>query len=78
MMPEVDGLTFLAGIRRFPKWKNMPVIMMTGMKDALHHRKAESLHVSDYLVKNEFTMPDLVQFIRKHLAKVAPATPQPI
>src|SRR5205085_1373743 len=33
MMPEVDGLTFLSGIRRFPKWKNMPVIMFTGLKD---------------------------------------------
>ena len=29
MMPEVDGLTFLSGIRRFPKWKNLPVIMLT-------------------------------------------------
>jgi len=78
MMPEVDGLTFLAGIRRFPKWKNLPVIMMTGMKDALHHRKAESLNVSDYLVKNEFTLPDLVHNIRKQLEKTATPTPQPI
>ena len=78
MMPEVDGLTFLAGIRRFPKWKNLPVIMMTGMKDSLHHRKAESLNVSDYLVKNEFTMPDLVHNIRRQLEKLAKPTPQPI
>ena len=67
MMPEVDGLTFLAGIRRFPKWRQIPVIMMTGMKDASHQRKAQTLQVSDYLVKSEFTMPDLVQHIRKHL-----------
>jgi CheY-like chemotaxis protein len=67
MMPEVDGLTFLAGIRRFPKWKNLPVIMMTGMKDNIHHRKADSLHVSAYLVKNEFTMPDLKKEIDKHI-----------
>lgn len=69
MMPEVDGLTFLAGIRRFPKWRNLPVIMMTGMKDASHHRKADTLNVSDYLVKSEFSLPDLVKHIRKHLAK---------
>ena len=67
MMPEVDGLTFLAGIRRFPKWKNLPVIMMTGMKDNIHHRKADSLNVSAYLVKNEFTMPDLKKEIDKHI-----------
>jgi CheY-like chemotaxis protein len=69
MMPEVDGLTFLAGIRRFPKWKHMPVIMMTGMKDRAHHMKAQSLNVSEYLVKNEYSFPSLVAQIRKHLAK---------
>jgi chemosensory pili system protein ChpA (sensor histidine kinase/response regulator) len=69
MMPEVDGLTFLAGIRRFPKWKNLPVIMITGMKDALHHRKAETLNISGYMVKTEFTLPDIVRHIRKLLDK---------
>jgi chemosensory pili system protein ChpA (sensor histidine kinase/response regulator) len=69
MMPEVDGLTFLAGIRRFPKWKNLPVIMMTGMKDSMHHRKAETLNVSGYLVKTEFTLPDVVRHIRSLLDK---------
>jgi chemosensory pili system protein ChpA (sensor histidine kinase/response regulator) len=74
MMPEVDGLTFLAGIRRFPKWKNLPVIMMTGMKDSMHHRKAETLNVSGYLVKTEFTLPDVVRHIRALLDKhVSPA-----
>src|SRR4051794_15923114 len=33
MMPEVDGLTFLAGVRRFPKWKDLPVIMFTALQD---------------------------------------------
>ncbi|HEY2585780.1 MAG TPA: response regulator [Tepidisphaeraceae bacterium] len=73
MMPEVDGLTFLAGIRRFPKWKTIPVIMMTGMKDSSHHRKAETLNVSAYLVKNEFTLPDLRKCIDKYLGSGQPA-----
>ena len=67
MMPEVDGLTFLAGIRRFPKWKALPVIMMTGIKDPAHQRKALALNISEYLVKNEFTPRDLLAGIRKHL-----------
>ena len=73
MMPEVDGLTFLAGIRRFPKWKRMPVIMMTGIKDRAHHMKAQTLNVSEYLVKNEYTPRDLLELIRKHIAPL-PAT----
>jgi len=73
MMPEVDGLTFLSGIRRFPKWKNLPVIMFTGLKDRNHLLKAQTLGVKDYLVKSEYTMQDLVALVRKHTQ----ATPAP-
>jgi len=67
MMPEVDGLTFLAGIRRFPKWKTLPVIMLTGINDKQHSLKAQTLSVNEYLVKSEFNLPDLLLHIRKHL-----------
>ena len=70
MMPEVDGLTFLAGIRRFPKWKSIPVIMMTGIHDNAHRMKANTLHVHEYLVKNEYTPQELLAHIRKHIAPV--------
>ena len=73
MMPEVDGLTFLAGIRRFPKWKNLPVIMLTGLKDRNHLLKAQTLGVKEYMVKSEYTMQDLVGLVRKHTQ----ATPAP-
>src|SRR5580704_12302722 len=73
MMPEVDGLTFLAGIRRFPKWKSLPVIMMTGIKDKAHERKAQTLNISEYLVKNEFSPRDLLDCIRRHISP-APTT----
>jgi len=73
MMPEVDGLTFLAGIRRFPKWKNLPVIMLTGIKDKSHQFKAKTLNVNEYLVKNEFTLPDLMGHIRRLLNPIPPA-----
>ena len=67
MMPEVDGLTFLAGIRRFPKWKMLPVIMLTGIKDKQHSLKAQTLNVNEYHVKSEYNPPDLLAQIRRHL-----------
>ena len=73
MMPEVDGLTFLAGIRRFPKWKTIPVIMLTGVKDKQNALKAQGLHVDEYLVKNEFTLPELLEHIKRLLAGPEPA-----
>lgn len=65
MMPKVDGLTFLAQIRRFPKWKTLPVIMMTGMKDTSHRMKATALGVDEYVVKTETSPPDLVGQVKK-------------
>ena len=67
MMPEVDGLTFLAGIRRFPKWKELPVIMMSGLKDRQCQMKAHTLGVREYLVKSEFTPTELLGHIQRHL-----------
>lgn len=72
MMPEVDGLTFLAGIRRFPKYKDLPVIMMTGVKDRSCHMKAQTLGVKECLTKTEFTGPQLLEYVRKYLPKSEP------
>ena len=69
MMPKVDGLTFLAQIRRFPRWKTLPVIMYTGIRDRGHQMKATALGVSEYLVKADFKTPDLVG----HVLRLVPA-----
>jgi CheY-like chemotaxis protein len=67
MMPEVDGLTFLAGIRRFPKWKHLPVIMFTGVKDKSCHARAQGLEVKEFLVKGEYDPKELIKLLDKHL-----------
>lgn len=67
MMPEVDGITFLTGIRRFPKWKKLPVIMLTGLNNRTNFAQAQKLGVTDYLVKANFTLPELIDRIRKAL-----------
>ncbi len=72
MMPEVDGLTFLTGIRRFPKWKNLPVIMFTGNKDRATPRQAQTLGVKEFLIKAEFTPQELLDLIQKHLPQPVP------
>jgi chemosensory pili system protein ChpA (sensor histidine kinase/response regulator) len=78
MMPEVDGLTFLSGIRRFPKWKNLPVIMFTGLKDRNHLMKAQTLGVKEYMVKSEYSMQDLVGLVRKHTQGGTPLPDAPL
>ena len=76
MMPEVDGLTFLSGIRRFPKYKELPVILLTGLKDRNCYMKAQALGVKECLAKSEFTGHQLLEVVQKYL--VPPAGPAEI
>lgn len=77
MMPEVDGLTFLAGIRRFPKYKHLRVIMMSGLTDRNSVMRAQMLGVLEYLVKAKTTPQDLLDHIHKHLNDLEPASTTP-
>ena len=85
MMPEVDGLTFLTGIRRFPRWKNLPVVLMTGITDRTCLLRAQQLGVKECIQKGEYTVPQLIQQIEKHVSPPKPAgqpapapTPEPV
>jgi PleD family two-component response regulator len=68
MMPEVDGTTFLQNLRRFPKYKHTPVILITGITDKTLKSKATNLGVSDVLVKGSFQLKDLIALVRQRLA----------
>jgi DNA-binding response OmpR family regulator len=69
MMPEVDGTTFLQNLRRFPKYKNTPVILVTGITDKALKSKANNLGVSDVLVKGSFQLKELIALVRQRLAE---------
>ena len=75
MMPEVDGLTFLSGIRRFPKWRGIPVIMFSALKDNQTLNKAKGLGVVEYFVKGDYSIPKLLEQIQKHVDIAAEAQP---
>jgi DNA-binding response OmpR family regulator/HD-like signal output (HDOD) protein len=65
-MPEVKGLSFLQRIRRENRWKNLPVIMLTGDMQKEHVLMAKNLGVVDYLLKARFSPKELLERVRKH------------
>jgi CheY-like chemotaxis protein len=71
MMPEVDGLTFLSGIRRFPKWKQLPVMMLTATRDRTAHNQAQALKLTDYIVKAELSAQQIIDKIKQHFGTAA-------
>jgi DNA-binding response OmpR family regulator len=68
MMPEVDGTTFLQNLRRFPKYKNLPVVLVTGISDKQLKTKATNLGVSDVLVKGSFQLRELIDLVKRRVA----------
>jgi DNA-binding response OmpR family regulator len=68
MMPEMDGITFLKMLRRSTLWKDLPVIVLTGVTDddKLISRAWE-LKVQDLIPKASFGFEDLLGRVKQHL-----------
>jgi DNA-binding response OmpR family regulator len=68
MMPEMDGVTFLKMLRRSPLWKDMPVIVLTGVSDDDKLiTRAWELKVSDLIPKATFGVEDLMARVKQNL-----------
>ncbi|MGA2583793.1 MAG: response regulator [Tepidisphaeraceae bacterium] len=66
MMPEMDGVTFLRMVRRSPQWENIPVIILTGVKDDDQLiARARELRIDDVIPKASFGFDDLLSRVRK-------------
>lgn len=67
-MPPIDGLTLLSRLRDAVGGNDVPVIVVTGMKDDLTQRRAVELGVKQFFVKADFQPDELLDSIKKHLA----------
>ncbi|MGH7215450.1 MAG: response regulator [Tepidisphaeraceae bacterium] len=66
-MPRTDGLTFLGALRSEPRWKDVPVVMVTALNDTATIERAFRLGVSGYWVKSRFNWHDVGNRLRAHL-----------
>lgn len=51
VMPRMTGIELLRQIRTRPEWKNLPVIVVTSVKDRKSVKEAAELDCTDYLAK---------------------------
>ena len=70
MMPEVSGFDILAAVRERPRFKHLPIIMLTSTVDAQTKLKALELGAADFLAK-PVDPSELVLRIRNALAAKA-------
>lgn len=65
MMPEMSGVEVLETIRKTPAVKDLKVIMFTAVSDDRMKEQVIALGVSDYIVKSQLTIVEVVQRVDK-------------
>jgi len=75
-IPPMDGLTFLMLLRDSAIGRQTPVIVITGLGDENTISRATALNVKQVLIKNEFSVPELLESIEKYVRRPEPPEPQ--
>jgi CheY-like chemotaxis protein len=66
-MPVMDGLTFLEVIRGYVRWRNLPVIVVTAVADALESESAMRAGALRVFQKANYNMGELVHCVNQIL-----------
>ena len=66
MMPKMNGLDFLEVVRAHARFRDIPVIALTGSMDTKQIGRLHALGVVEVLTKARFTVELLMEHIRTH------------
>ncbi len=67
MMPKINGFDVLDILHNTPETANIRVVMLTALSQAKDKQRAAELGASDYLVKSQVVISDVVARIKYHL-----------
>ena len=67
VIPKKDGFTILSEIKANEKWKNIPVILVSNLGQKEDREKGMQLGATDFFVKTDFSLNDLIQKINNIL-----------
>jgi CheY-like chemotaxis protein len=76
-LPVMDGIECLRALRRSRETADIPVILLSGGIDRAGVAEAARLKVKDYLLKSDFSLPDLLQRVKQRVGKVVGELPAP-
>ena len=67
ILPKIDGFEILKKIKEDDKLKKIPVIIFSNLSDSKDIDRAKDLGATDFMVKSNFTLDELVKHISKTL-----------
>ena len=69
LMPKKNGWTVLADLKKNRALKNIPVIVLSNLGEEDDIKKARGFGAADYLVKSDISIQEVINKIKKFLAK---------
>ena len=69
ILPNFDGLEILKKIRLTEALKNVPVIVFSNLSEEKTMKECMELGATDFMVKSNFTLDELIKHIDKALKK---------
>jgi signal transduction histidine kinase/DNA-binding response OmpR family regulator len=70
MMPEMDGVAFLAALRERPEWRTIPIVVLTARDLTAADRQSLNGHVSAIIQKGAYSRDELLAELRERLREV--------
>jgi CheY-like chemotaxis protein len=67
LMPRMDGVAFLSAMRSDARFRELPVIGLTGVSDSGRLARLRELGVKEIVHKVRFTFDGLLEDIRRHM-----------
>lgn len=67
ILPKMDGFEVLQELKKDPETKNIPVIILTNLESSGDVEKALSLGATNYLVKANYELSEVVKKIKSIL-----------
>lgn len=67
MLPDIDGFTILEKLRNTETYKNTPIIVFSNLYEDKDITRAQTLGISEFMIKSNFTLDELVSKIRELL-----------
>lgn len=69
LLPEVDGFSILKDIRDNKSLSTIPVIIFSNLYEEADAKKANKLGVSDFMLKSNFTLDELVEKVKSFIGE---------
>ncbi len=69
IMPEKNGFEALEEFKKMPETKDIPVIVLSNLGQDTDIKQSKELGAVDYLIKSNYSMPEVIKKIKSYLPK---------